>query len=57
MNSFLMFLLGVVLGPFIWLFGFVVFDLVIASYEYAKFKKEVISERMKEVLREFGIMK
>lgn len=57
MNSFLMFLLGVVFGPFIWLFGFVMFDFVIASYEYAKFKKEVVSSRMKEILREFGIMK
>jgi di/tricarboxylate transporter len=56
MSSLLMFLLGVIVGPLVWLILFIIFDLVISSREYFKLKKEAIGHRMRDVLREFGII-
>ena len=57
MSSLLWFILGVVVGPFVWLFCIVVLDFVISSYEYARVKREAMSNRMKEILKDFGMMK
>ena len=57
MSSFLGFVIGVVVGPIVWLIGFVLLDVVISSYEYARVRREALSDRMKDILREFRIIR
>ena len=57
MSSLLGFVIGVVVGPVVWLIGFVLFDVVISSYEYARVRREALSDRMKDILREFRIIR
>lgn len=57
MSSLLGFVIGVVVGPVVWLIGFVVIDFVISSYEYARVKREAITSHMKDTLRDLGILK
>ena len=49
--------IGVVVGPIVWLIGFVLLDVVISSYEYARVRRESLSDRMKDILREFRIIR